>query len=371
MRGSDPKQPVIFSYVALEDRVPKEHPLRVIRSIVDRVLEDLSGDFSRLYAKTGRPSVPPEQMLRALLIQILFSVRSERQLMEQLDYNLLFRWFVGLSVDDPVWSPTTFSKNRDRLLGGDVAVLFFHGVVEQARQRHLLSSDHFTVDGTLLEAWASQKSFRAKDTQADTPAAGGAERTHSGGRNGALDFRGETRSNDTHASTTDPDARLARKARGKEARLCYSASVLMENRNGLLVDAEVRHATGRAEVETALAMLERQCPTARRRTLGADKLYDTREFVADCRALGVTPHVAQNTSGRRSAIDARTTRHRGYAESQRQRKKVEEGFGWGKSVGLLRKLRHRGLALVDWVFTFTVAAYNLVRMRTLLGEVSR
>lgn len=362
MRGSDSKQPVIFSYVALEDRVPKDHPLRIIRSIMDQVLEELSGDFSRMYARTGRPSVPPEQLLRALLIQVLYSVRSERQLMEQLDYNLLFRWFVGLSVDDPVWSPTTFSKNRDRLLAGDVAVSFFHGVVEQARHRQLLSADHFTVDGTLLEAWASQKSFRPKHE--DPPA------RDAGGRNPAVDYRGEKRRNETHASTTDPDARLARKANGKEAKLCYSASVLMENRSGLLVDAEARHATGRAEVETALAMLDRQCPTTRRRTLGADKLYDTREFVAGCRALGFTPHVAQNTSGRSSAIDRRTTRHSGYAESQRQRKKIEEGFGWGKTVGLLRKLRHRGIELVDWVFTFTAAAYNLVRMRSLLGAVS-
>jgi transposase len=314
-----------------------------------------------MYASTGRPSVPPEQMLRALLIQVLYSVRSERQLMEQLDYNLLFRWFVGLNADDAVWSPTTFSKNRDRLLAGDIAVSFFHGVVEQARSRHLLSADHFTVDGTLLEAWASQKSFRPKS---EDPPAGG-----EGGRNAAVDYRGEKRSNDTHASTTDPDARLARK-KGKEAKLCYMGSVLMENRSGLLVDAEATRATGRAEVETALAMLERQSSSARRRTIGADKLYDTREFVAGCRALGFTPHVAQNTSGRSSAIDHRTTRHKGYAESQRQRKKVEEGFGWGKTVGLLRKLRHRGLELVDWVFTFTAAAYNLVRMRSLLGGVS-
>lgn len=360
MRGSDPKQPVIFSYVALEDRVPKGHPLRVIRDIVDRVLEDLSRDFSQMYARTGRPSIPPEQLLKALLIQVLFSVRSERQLMEQLDYNLLFRWFVGLNADDPVWSATTFSKNRERLLAADIAVSFFHGVVEQARRRHLLSSDHFTVDGTLLEAWASQKSYRPKDEE---PPQGGI------GRNDEVDFRGQKRSNETHASTTDPDARLARK-KGKEAKLSYMASVLMENRNGLLIDAEVRHATGRAEVETALAMLERQCPTARRRTLGADKLYDTREFVAGCRALGVTPHVAQNVSGRSSAIDSRTTRHPGYSVSQRHRKKVEESFGWGKTVGLLRKLRHRGVDRVDWVFTFTAAAYNLVRMRTLLGAVS-
>jgi transposase len=362
MRGFDPKQPGIFSYVALEDRVPQDHPLRVVRDIVDRVLADLSGDFSRLYSRMGRRSVPPEQLLRALLIQVLYSVRSERQLMEQLDYNLLFRWFVGLNADDPVWAPSTFSKNRDRLLAGDVANKFFHGVVAEARKHHLLSSDHFTVDGTLLEAWASQKSFRPKNE--DPPSRGEI------GRNVESDFRGEKRSNETHASTTDPDARLARK-KGKEARLSYCASLLMENRSGLLVDAEATHATGRSEVETALAMLARQPKSRRRRTIGADKLYDTKGFVAGARALGFTPHVAQNRSGRSSAIDGRTTRHSGYARSQRHRKKVEEGFGWGKTVGLLRKLRHRGVGLVDWVFTFTAAAYNLVRIRSLLqGGVS-
>jgi len=361
MRGIDPKQPVIFSYVSLEDRVPQDHPLRTIRNLVDRALEDLSGDFSGMYSTTGRPSVPPEQLLRALLSQVFYSVRSERQLMEQLDCNLLFRWFVGLNADDPVWTPSTFSQNRDRLMNADIAVSFFQHVVDQARQRQLLSSDHFTVDGTLLEAWASQKSFRPKD---EDPS-----QTPRDSRNTAVDFRGEKRSNETHASTTDPDARLATK-KGKEAKLCYLGSVLMENRNGLLVDAEVRHATGRGEVETALDMLERQCPTGRRRTLGADKLYDTREFVAGCRTLRVTPHVAQNTNGRSSMIDDRTTRHAGYAMSQRQRKKVEECFGWGKTVGLLRKLRHRGLRRVDWIFTFTAAAYNLVRLRTLLGAVS-
>jgi transposase len=358
MRGSDPKQPVIFSYIALEDRVPQDHPLRAIRRIVDRVLEDLSSDFAQLYSAMGRPSIPPEQLLRALLIQVFYSVRSERQLMEQLNYNLLFRWFVGLNADDPVWVPTTFSKNRDRLLSGQIASKFFYGVVEQARNRKLLSSDHFTVDGTLLEAWASQKSFRPKDEDPTD---------RSGiGRNVESDFRGEKRSNETHASTTDPDARLARK-KGKEARLYYCASVLMENRSGLLIDAEATHATGRAEVETALAMIDRLPPSSRRRTLGADKLYDTKDFVAGCRARRVTPHVAQNTSGRSSNIDGRTTGHEGYTLSQKHRKKVEEGFGWGKTVGLLRKLRHRGVGLVDWVFTFTAAAYNLVRLRTLLS----
>jgi transposase len=356
MRGHDAQQPILFSYVSLEDRVPKQHPLRVIRSIVDRVLETLSGDFERLYARVGRPSVPPEQLLRALLVQILYSVRSERLLMEQLNYNLLFRWFVGLSMDDPVWVASTFSKNRDRLLDGEVARAFLAGVVEEARSRRLLSDEHFTVDGTLLEAWASQKSFRPKDEPQDPGA---------GGRNEARDFRGEKRSNQTHASTTDPDSRLARK-KGKESRLSYCANALMENRTGLIVDTEVRHATGRAEVESALAMLQRQKRPSRRRTVGADKLYDTREFVGSCRAMGVTPHVAQNVSGRRSMIDGRTTRHAGYEKSQRNRKRVEEGFGWGKTVGLLHKLRHRGVGLVDWVFAFTAAAYNLVRLRKLI-----
>lgn len=358
MRGARPDQPILFSYIPLEDRIPPDHPLRQIRTLVDEVLAGLSGDFSRMYSRRGRPSVPPEQLLRALLIQILYSVRSERQLMEQLEYNLLFRWFVGLSMDDTVWVPTTFTKNRERLLKADVAVSFFQGVLEQARRRRLLSEEHFTVDGTLLEAWASQKSFRPKGPGGPADPAGA-------GRNEAVDFRGEKRSNQTHVSTTDPDARLARK-KGKEAKLCYSASALMDNRHGLLVDAEVRHATGRAEIEAGLDMLERQL-RKQRCTVGADKLYDVREFIEGCRSLKVTPHVAQNTSGRRSGIDRRTTRHPGYAVSQRKRKQVEECFGWKKTVGGLRRLRHRGLRLVDWIFTFTAAAYNLVRMRRLIA----
>jgi transposase len=357
MRGAESHQSPLFSYVSLEDRIPKDHPLRVIKALVDPILRDLSPQFDALYATKGRPSIPPEMLLRALLLQILYSVRSERMLMEQLDYNLLFRWFVGLNLDAEVWVPTTFTKNRDRLLEGEIAHAFFAAVVEQARKRRLLSDEHFTVDGTLLEAWASQKSFRPKD---------GPPPPKGEGRNPDVQFRGEKRSNATHQSTTDPDARLAKKGPGKEAKLSYSANVLMENRHGLIVDTEVTHATGTAEVESALAMLERQPRRARRRTIGADKLYDTKDFVRGARTRGFTPHVAQNTNGRRSTIGGRTTRHVGYAESQKRRKMVEENFGWSKTVGLLRKLRHRGAALVSWVFAFTSAAYNLVRLRTLI-----
>jgi transposase len=357
MRGSDDREPALFSYVSLEDRVPRDHPLRIVKKLVDGILRDLSPRFDAMYARVGRPSIPPEQLMRALLLQIFYSVRSERLLMEQLDYNLLFRWFVGLGMDDVVWVPTTFTKNRDRLLAGEVAQAFFLAVREEARRRKLLSDEHFTVDGTLLEAWASHKSFRPKGDPPPDPG--------SSGKNPEVDFHGEKRSNATHQSTTDPDSRLARKG-NTGAKLCYSANVLMENRNGLIVDTEVTHVTGTAERDSALAMLERQPGRKRRRTLGADKGYDTKEFVAGARERGFTPHVAQNTKGRRSAIDGRTTRHAGYAVSQRKRKLVEQGFGWDKTVALLRKLRHRGKDLVGWVFTFTSAAFNLVRMRTLL-----
>jgi transposase len=361
MRGREAEQPVLFSYVNLETRVPRDHPLRTIKSLVDNVLKQLSPRFDEMYSRRGRPSVPPEQPLRALLLQIFYTVRSERLLMEQLDYNLLFRWFVGLGMDEAVWVPETFSVNRDRLLEGDVAQAFFAAVLEEARSRDLLSADHFTVDGTLLEAWASQKSFRPMDEPSeDEPS----------GRNPEVDFRGEKRSNQTHRSTSDPDARLAKKG-NTAAKLCYVASALMENRNGLIVDTEVEHATGTAERDSALAMLDRQPKKKRRRTLGGDKGYDTKDFVRGCRERGFTPHVARNiTKGRTSAIDARTTRHAGYAVSQRKRKLVEQGFGWDKTVGLLDKLRHRGKKLVSWVYTFTSAAYNLVRLRTLsVGEV--
>jgi transposase len=357
MRGDEPQQAAMFSYISPEERVPLEHPLRVIRALVDVVLKELSPQFAQLYSHTGRPSIAPEKLLRALLLQVLYTVRSERLLMEQLDYNLLFRWFVGLNMDDPIWDASTFSKNRERLLGGDIAHAFFDQVLAQARERNLLSDEHFTVDGTLIEAWAGQKSFKRQDAAppASPPGDPG---------NPSIDFRGERRTNATHASTTDPEARLYKKATGQEAKLAYLGHVLMENRHGLVVDSCVTQATGTAEREAALAMAE-AIPGQHRVTLGADKNYDTHDFVRDLRELQVTPHVAQNTSGRSSAIDGRTTRHPGYAVSQRKRKCVEEIFGWLKTVGLLRKVRHRGIARVGWIFTFAAAVYNLVRMRTL------
>lgn len=355
MRGADEQPGSMFSYVSLEERVPSDHPLRAIRRITDRALEWLSPRFGSLYVKFGRPSIPPERLLRALLLQALYTIRSERQLMEQLDYNLLFRWFVGLGMDDPVWAPTTFTKNRDRLLDGDIAAAFFDAVLIHADSRRLLSDEHFTVDGTLLDAWASHKSFRPRDQ--DPPVGGGGNPT--------VDFHGQRRTNATHRSTTDPDARLYKKARGHEARLGYLGHVLLEHRSGLIVDTMVTPADGYGERDAGLVMIER---LARRRriTLAADKGYDTRDFVAGLRAMQVTPHVAQHTTGRRSAVDGRTTRHPGYAVSQRKRKLVEQGFGWMKTVGGLRKLRHRGGPLVDWIFTFTAAAYNIVRLRRLL-----
>jgi transposase len=354
MRGVDQPQAPLFSYVSLEQRVPPEHPLRTIRQMVDTALMRLWGRFEALYAQTGRPSIAPERLLRALLLQILYSVRSERLLMEQLDYNLLFRWFVGLTLDEPVWDPSVFTKNRDRLLGGEVAHAFFEQVLARARAQQLLSSEHFTVDGTLIEAWASLKSFKPKaDTPAEPPDDPG---------NPSIDFRGEQRTNATHASTTDPDARLYKKAKGQEAKLGYLGHVLMENRNGLIVNTRLTQATGTAEREAAVEMVA-ELPGTSRVTVGGDKAYDTRDFVQDLRALEATPHVAQNTTGRASAIDGRTTRHAGYALSQRKRKRVEEIFGWQKTGGLLRKVRHRSLELVGWVFTFTAAAYNLVRLQ--------
>lgn len=363
MRGSDDREQALFSYVSIEERIPTRHPLRLIKRLVDEALREMSPRFDAMYARMGRPSIPPEQLLRAALLQIFYSVRSERLLMEQIDYNLLFRWFVGLGMDDPVWVPTTFTKNRDRLLQGDVANAFFAAVLQQARKRDLLSDEHFTVDGTLLEAWASQKSFRPKDD----PGAPGSE----GGRNPEVDFRGEKRSNATHQSTTDPDARLAKKGNAA-AKLCYTASALMENRNGLIVDTQVEHATGTAERDSALAMLERQPRHPEPRTLGADKHYDTKDFVQGCSGLDFEPHVAPNTAnGRTSSVDPEVKESAGYAVSQRKRKLVEQAFGWDKTVGLLRKLRHRGKKLVGWIFAFTSAAYNLVRLRTLIvGEVS-
>lgn len=362
MRGPDERQATLFSYRSIEDRIPPDHPLRALRRLVDPLLVALSPRFQPLYAATGRPSVPPEQLLRALLLQVVYTIRSERQLMEQLDYNLLYRWFVGLTPDDPVWVPTVFTKNRDRLLAGDIAEAFFQQVLGLAAGHALLSDEHFTVDGTLLEAWASHKSFRPI-TEAGPPP------SDDDPSNPSVNFRGERRSNATHRSVTDPDARLVRKTHHGAAFLGYQASVLTENRHGLIVETDVRAPGYHAERDAALEMLTVLPPTTRRRTLGADKGYDTPDFIAGVRALGVTPHVSPNQHRfrRRSTVDGRTTRHPGFALSQRKRKLVEEGFGWQKTVGLLRKLHHRGRDRVAWVFTFTSAAYNLVRLRTLLA----
>ena len=356
MRGDDRQQSAMFSYLSPEARVPQDHPLRVIRTMVDQVLAELSPRFEQLYAQTGRPSIAPEKLLRALLLQVLYTVRSERLLMEHLDYNLLFRWFVGLNMDDLVWDPTVFTKNRERLLKGDVAQAFFDRVLAQARQRQLLSSEHFTVDGTLVEAWAGQKSFKKKGAPETAPDDPG---------NPTVDFHGERRTNDTHTSTTDPEARLYKKAQGQEAKLCYLGHVLMENRHGLAVQSQVTQATGTAERETAPEMIGTVKTRNRRVTLGADKAYDTTESVQVLRGQRVTPHVAQNTTRRESAIDGRTTRHPGYEVSQRKRKRIEEIFGWLKTVALMRKTRHRGVRRVGWMFTFATAVYNLVRMRNL------
>jgi transposase len=363
MRGDDRQQASLISYVSPEQRVPADHPLRTLRPMVDAALRGLSSLFTGMYAEHGRPSIPPEKLLRALVLQLLYSVRSERLLMEQLDYNLLFRWFVGLNVDEPVWDASTFSKNRQRLLDQQIAQFFFLEVVAQARTQGLLSDEHFTVDGTLIEAWASHKSVRPKDE------APGDRPPPDDPGNPTVNFHGERRTNATHQSTTDPDAQLAKKGKGSEAKLSYRGHVLMENRHGLVVDAELTTATGTAERDAALAMAAR-IPGRRRATLGADKGYDTQDFVARCRRLGVTPHVAQHTTKRRSAIDARTTHHTGYAVSQRLRKRVEEVFGWMKTIGLLRKTRHRGRARVGWQFLLTAAVYNLVRLRTLAVAVT-
>jgi len=357
MRGTDTQQSSMFSYLAPEERVPANHPLRPIRLMVDDALKALSPSFSRLYSVFGRPSIPPEKLLRALLLQVLYTVRSERMLMEQLEYNLLFRWFVGLNMDESIWVPTVFSKNRDRLLEGDIAEKFFAHVLAQARIANLLSDEHFSVDGTLIEAWASQKSFQRTDRPAPPPDDPG---------NPTVNFHGETRSNETHQSTTDPDARLARKSGGHESKLAYCGNVLIENRNGIVVDTELRQCSGLAERHAAMIMAER-VEGVERITLAADKGYDTKDFVKEMRGMNVTPHVSQNTKRQGgSAIDGRTTRHDGYQVSQRKRKRIEEVFGWVKTVGTLRKTRHRGLEAVAWVFTFTATAYNLVRMRNLL-----
>ncbi len=361
MRGDDQPQTTLFSVISIEDRIPADHPLRTIQALVNPILTALSPRFQTMYSTMGRPSIPPERLLRALLLQILFTIRSERQLMEQLNYNLLFRWFVGLNPDDAVWVPTVFTKNRDRLLAGNIAEAFLQEVLKAAEQRGLLSHEHFTVDGTLLEAWASQKSFRPKDDPTPPPSDGDP-------KNPTVNFRGETRSNVTHESVTDPDARLTRKSNGMASTLAHLGSVLMDNRHGLIVATDVRASGYEAERDAAVEMLTTLEPRVRRRTLGADKGYDTPAFVAGARACNTSPHVAQNIHATKStsAVDARTTRHAGYAVSQVKRKLVEEGFGWGKTIGGLRKLHHRGRERVGWIFTFTNAAYDLVRIRTLI-----
>lgn len=349
---TDSNKQHFFSYVSPDARVPKDHPLRPIRRMVDQALTDLWELFSDIYSHTGRPSIAPEQLFRALVLQVLYTIRSERLLMEQLDYNLLFRWFVGLSMDDPVWDHSTFSKNRDRLLNMESARRFFQSIRDQAQAAGLLSDEHFSVDGTLLEAWASMKSFKPKDGSGPS----------TGGKNPEVDFRGDRRTNSTHSSQTDADARLYKKARGAQAKLSYMGHVLMENRHGLAVDAALSLASGTAEREAAAEMVTR-LPGNHRITVGADKAYDTHDFIDTLRAYRATAHVAQN--GRGSAIDRRTTRHAGYSLSQCKRKRVEEIFGWLKTIGTLHKLKYRGRERVSWIFTLATATYNMVRMRNI------
>jgi transposase len=339
----------MFLYGSLEERVPEKHPLRPIRVMVDAALESMSGRFDEMYAKAGRPSIAPERLLRALLLQALYSIRSERMLVEQLEYNLLFRWFVGLNMSEPAWNHAVFSKNRERLLAGDVAHELFACVVEQARALKLLSDEHFTVDGTLIEAWASHKSFKPHDGDDDSD-----------------NFHGQTRRNDTHRSTTDPEAKLYRKGHGQESRLAYLGHVMMDNRHGIAIDTLLTEANGRAEREAALAMAAHLPGRTKRITLGADKGYDTLDFVKGLRQYAVTPHVAQNTAGRSSRIDERTTRHDGYRHSQKKRKLVEQVFGWIKTTAGLRQTKHRGRERVSWMFTFAAAAYNLIRVRNIM-----
>ena len=358
MRGSDGKSGELFSYVDLEARVRPDHPLRAIRLLANEALAGLRSDFAALYSGTGRPSIPPERLLRAMLLQAFYSIRSERQLMERTDFDLLFHWFVGLGVDDPVWDHSTFSKNRDRLLEGDVAARFLSALLAQARVKQLLSGEHFSVDGTLIEAWASVKSFKPRD------GAGSGDPPASGGRNAQADFRGEKRSNETHASTTDPDARLYRKGPGMEAKLAYLGHALMENRSALPVDACVTRVSGHAERVAALAMIDAHADRPRSITLGADRGYDAADFVNELRSMNVRPHVAQNLTRRKgcSAIDGRTTRHAGYAASQRIRKRIEESFGWIDTIAGLERPLVRGVDRVGWACTFAAAAYNLNRL---------
>jgi transposase len=359
MRGTDERSGSLFSFVDLEARVPKDHPLRAIREIANGALRDLSADFAAMYAPLGRPSIPPEKLLRASLLQAFYTIRSERQLMERLEFDLLYRWFVGLGIDDAVWDHSVFSKNRDRLLEGDVAAKFMAAVLMQPNVKQLLSTDHFSVDGTLVEAWASMKSLKPKNPSGDEPPA-------SGGRNEGVNFRGEKRSNQTHASTSDPDAMLYRKGSGMEAKLCYIGHTLMENRNGLLIEARLTRVSGHAERLAALDMIEPRADRPDTITLAGDKGYDAADFIMELREINVTPHIARNTT-RRSAIDGRTTRHPGYAASQRIRKRIEEGFGWMKTIAGLRKPKYRGRERVAWAFTLAAAAYNLIRLPKLMA----
>ena len=363
MRGPESKQTPLYSYVSQEDRIPDTHPLRKLKKLIDPLLQALSKEFNKLYADAGRPSIPPEYLLRAMIVQVLYTIRSERLLMEELNYNLLLRWFVGLSMDDPVWDHSTFSKNRDRLLEGEIAQKFLARVMTLAREENLLSDEHFTVDGTLIEAWASQKSFQKKE------APSGSGPTDDPG-NTTVNFHGEKRTNETHQSTTDPQARLYRKGKGKEAKLSFMGHLIIDNRHGLVVATDYTLATGKAEREAATSMVKRikKGRPTKRLTLGADKGYDTADFVKDMRKLKVTPHVAQNDTNRSSAIDNRTTSQPGYKISQWKRKIIEEVYGWLKTVGLMRKTRHKGLSLGGWVFTFTNAIYNLVRIGNIMQE---
>jgi transposase len=369
MRGSDRRSGALFSYVDLEARVRSDHPLRTIRQLTDEALAALSGSFSALYAaRMGRPSIPPEMLLRAMLLQAFYSIRSERQLMERLEFDLLFRWFVGPGIDDQAWDHSSFTRNRDRLLAGEIAAQFLAAVLAQPRVKRLLSSDHFSVDGTLIEAWASLKSFKPKDQDGD--GRGEDPLPSAGGRNAEVDFRGQTRSNETHASTTDREARLYRKGPGMEARLCFIGHTLMENRSGLIVDTRLTSADGHAERIAALSMIEPKADRPRAISVGADKAYDAEDFVNELRSMNVRAHVARNTNGRRSSIDGRTTRHAGYGRSQKIRKRIEEGFGWIKTVGGLRKTRFIGRDKVGWAFALTAAAYNLVRLPKLLAAAA-
>jgi transposase len=361
MRGGDTRTGELFSYVDLEARVRRDHPLRAIRVMVNEALAALEREFASLYSPLGRPSIPPEKLLRSMLLQAFYSIRSERLLMERLEYDLLFRWFVGIGVDDAAWDHSVFSKNRDRLLEGDIAAKFLASVLAQPKVRKLVSTDHFSVDGTLIEAWASMKSVKPRDGSGEPPPQGG-------GRNAEADFHGQKRTNHTHASATDPEARLYRKGKGQEAKLCFMGHGLMENRHGLLVDACLTLADGHAERVAALHMIEARADRPRAITLGADKAYDAQDFVNELRSMKVTPHVAWNTSGRRSAIDGRTTRHSGYGVSQRIRKRIEEAFGWIKTVAGQDKTKFRGRDRVGWAFTLAAAAYNLVRLPKLMAE---